>query len=183
MPELPSDAGRVLLPLARGAIAAHLGGGGSKRPHAPWLAVPGASFVTLTQDGALRGCIGSLAAHRPLGEDVAHNAVAAAVHDPRFSPLPPAELDRTRIEVSVLSEPEPLTVRDEDDAANQLRPAVDGVVVSSGWHRATFLPQVWAHYPDAHQFLRELKRKAGLPAHSWDADLRLSRYTVTSWEE
>jgi AmmeMemoRadiSam system protein A len=127
----------------------------------------GASFVTLTKHGELRGCIGSLEARRPLVEDVRENAISAAFHDPRFSPVRPGELDDLRVEISVLSAPQPLSYDGPDDLIAKLRPGVDGVVIESGWNRATFLPQVWEKIPDPHQFMEHLCRKAYLPADAY----------------
>lgn len=143
-----------------------------------WLAAPGAVFVTLKLDGELRGCIGSLEARRPLGEDVAQNARAAAYRDPRFPPVDRDERRRLEIEVSLLSPAEPLAARTEEEAVRILRPGVDGVVLEFGELRSTFLPQVWESLPEPREFLGELKRKAGLPRDFWDPQVRVSRYTV-----
>ena len=147
------------------------------------MAEPGASFVTLTRRGDLRGCIGSLEAHRPLGLDVRENAVAAAFRDPRFMPLSRKEFDGVRVEVSVLSPHEPLVLGSEKDALDVLRPGIDGVVFEYGHHRSTFLPQVWEQLPDPAEFIAHLKRKAGLPMDFWADEVRLSRYTVDKWKE
>jgi AmmeMemoRadiSam system protein A len=146
---------------------------------------PGASFVTLhTTNGALRGCIGSLIARRPLVEDVHANALAAAFHDPRFPPVTPAELTHLVVEVSVLSEPEPLTYKGPKDLVKKLRPNVDGVVLRQGMHRATFLPQVWEQLPSAETFLSHLCQKAGLPPNAWQTgELEISTYQVEEFEE
>jgi AmmeMemoRadiSam system protein A len=181
--EMHLHAGQILLPLARTAIARELG-----RPSAPieepqWLREPGASFITLRQGERLRGCIGSLKAHRPLGEDVQANALAAAFRDPRFKPLSADELDATRIEVSLLSALEPLQFADERDALSQLEPATDGVVFEYGYHHSTFLPQVWEELPDPADFMAHLKQKAGLPPDFWDSDVKLGRYTVSKFIE
>lgn len=181
--EIPDDAGKVLLPMARSAIAAELGLSASAPGDAPWLAGQGASFVTLMRHGELRGCIGTLEAHRALGEDVKGNAVAAAMRDPRFKPLTRAELDDVRVEVSVLSAVLPMQYRDEDDALMQLRPGVDGVIFQYGYHRSTFLPQVWDNFRDPQVFIGHLKHKAGLPPDFWDSAVKLSRYTVSKWRE
>lgn len=176
--------GGLLLAIARNAISQALGVAyPAPDANAAWLAVPGACFVTLTRQGELRGCIGSLEAHRSLLADVRHNAVAAALQDPRFAPLTAAELARTRIEVSLLSATEPIQFSDEGDALAQLRPGVDGVVFEFGYHRSTFLPQVWEQLPQPRQFMAQLKRKAGLPADFWSDEARLSRYTVSKWKE
>ena len=189
--ELPTDAGLILLPLARSAIAHRLGPTGQAPAvavkRAAWLEEPGASFVTLTSGrlpgGPLRGCIGSLEARRPLREDVEANAVAAALHDPRFAPLTARELDDTVVEVSVLSAPAALPAADEAELLARLRPGVDGVVLSACGRRATFLPQVWEQLPDPADFLAHLRRKAGLPAGGWGRDLTIETYTVTAWQE
>ncbi len=178
--------GRLLVQLARGAIAEALGVA-FPAPRLPadasWLAEPGAAFVTLTKHGQLRGCIGSLEARRPLIEDVRANAVAAAFHDPRFPPLTANELDEIRVEVSVLSPMQPFIVENEQDAIHRLRPGVDGVVLEFGPHKGTFLPQVWEQLPDPALFLAHLKQKAGLPADFWHPDVRLYTYEVEKFRE
>lgn len=175
--------GPILLAVARAAIASALGQPTHADDSAPWLRAPGATFVTLTQSGELRGCIGSLQAHRPLLADVQANALAAALHDPRFTPLSLAELPVTGIEVSLLSPLEPLHFASEADALAQLRPDVDGVVFEYQGYRSTFLPQVWEQLPQARDFMAHLKRKAGLPADFWAAGVRLQRYTVAKFKE
>jgi len=178
------DLGSTLLRLARAAIARHFG-----QPVAPSadglpeLQQPGATFVTLTQHGQLRGCIGSLEAWRPLATDVEANALAAALRDPRFNPLRAEELPRTRVEVSLLTPPEAMHFRDEADALAQLRPGIDGVIFSAGRRRSTFLPQVWEQLPEPGEFMAHLKQKAGLPAAYWGSDVELQRYTVRKWKE
>lgn len=148
-----------------------------------WLHEPGACFVTLTQQQQLRGCIGTLEARRSLLADLMANAVAAALHDPRFAPLTPAELELTDIEVSVLSPMQPMHFSDEAQALGQLRPGVDGVVFEFERYRSTFLPQVWEQLPAPADFMAHLKRKAGLPANFWHPGVRLQRYTVRHWSE
>nr|NLD41369.1 AmmeMemoRadiSam system protein A [Actinomycetales bacterium] len=167
---------------ARAVITAALAGGPDPEPESAWRE-PGATFVTLTSGGRLRGCIGSLAAHRPLVEDLAHNARAAALSDPRFPALQPEELAVVRVEVSVLTSPEPLAAATREEAEALLRPGVDGVVLEAGARRATFLPQVWEHLPEPSRFLDHLLRKAGLPAHWWGPELTLSRYAVSTYRE
>ncbi len=178
-----AEQGSILLAVARDAIARQLGAAGVPYDTPAWLHDPGASFVTLTQQGQLCGCIGSLQAWRPLGEDVQANAVAAALHDPRFAPLTAAELSITRIEVSLLSAATAMQFESEQQVLAQLRPGVDGVVLQYGSARGTFLPQVWESLPQPADFLAQLKRKAGLPADFWHEDIALSRYTVTRWKE
>jgi AmmeMemoRadiSam system protein A len=175
--------GRALLIRARNAIAAELGAPTVSEPDDPALRQPGATFVTLTQAGHLRGCIGSLEANRPLDLDVRANARAAAFGDPRFAPLRPSELQRTRVEVSLLSPASPIVFADERDAVAQLRPDVDGVILEWDGKRGTFLPQVWENLREPHLFLNLLKQKAGLPADFWAPDVRLYRYEVQKWKE
>ena len=181
-----TELGNALLKIARQAIGAELGVT-HELPAAllalPELQQPGATFVTLTEDGELRGCIGSLQAHRPLLDDVRANARAAAFLDSRFPPLTRDEFAAVRVEVSLLAAPQPMHFAGEADALAQLRPDIDGVILESGWHRATFLPQVWEDLPEPRQFMAHLKRKAGLPADYWNADIQLSRYAVQKWKE
>ena len=179
----PWPHGDILLKLARNAIAAALGLEPLIHLNAPWLSQPGATFVTLKQNGTLRGCIGSLAAQRALGEDVRANAVAAAFRDPRFVPLQADELNRTRIEVSQLTPAQPLQFADEREALAQLHPGEDGVIFEYGQHRSTFLPQVWEQLPSPVAFITQLKQKAGLPGDFWAAGVKLSRYGVKKWQE
>jgi hypothetical protein len=176
------EAGRTLLALARAAIEARLLGT-ARAVDAPWLAQAGATFVTLTRDGQLRGCLGSLEARRPLGEDVAENALAAAFRDPRFEPVTADEWPRLRVEVSLLSAPKALHFADEAALLAELVPGEDGVILEAEGRRATFLPQVWEGLPDKRQFLRELVRKAGLPADTRLARCKLWRYRVVKWKE
>ncbi len=178
-----TEQGKILLPIARAAIARALNVPGAADETAPWLAEHGACFVTLTQDGELRGCIGTLQAHRSLLADVKGNAVSAAMHDPRFMPLDAEELGITTVEVSLLSPTTEMEVLDEADALAQMRPGIDGIVFQYGHHRSTFLPQVWEHFAQPREFLAMLKRKAGLPDDFWEEGVKLSRYTVTKWCE
>ena len=178
-----AEPGTVLLPIARAAIARELGHEHPVDENPRWLREPGACFVTLKLDGRLRGCIGTLKAHRPLLEDVKSNARSAAFRDPRFPPLSRHELDSTRVEISLLSALEAIECADETLALAQLRPGVDGLVFEYGYHQSTFLPQVWEDLPDAAEFLATLKQKAGLPPDFWDAEVKLARYTVSKWSE
>lgn len=186
-PALQRTHGEHLLQIARAAISNVLGQTVAvpepASATADVLLALGASFVTLNQQGQLRGCIGSLQAHRPLITDIQANAIAAALHDPRFNPLTLVELDITTIEVSVLSAMQPLPFTSEAHALAQLRPGVDGVVFEFRHYRSTFLPQVWEQLPNARQFLAHLKHKAGLAPDFWAAEVRLQRYTVSKFKE
>jgi AmmeMemoRadiSam system protein A len=177
------ERGPTLLAHARSAIARRLGLSAPDAPHAPFLGEPGASFVTLKIERELRGCIGSLHAHRPLGEDVRANAQAAAFDDPRFPPLAIHEFESIEVEVSLLSPATPIVVRSEAELHAQLRPGIDGVTLQWGHRRGTFLPQVWETLPTPREFIAHLKRKAGLPPDFWSSDLTISRYTVDKFTE
>lgn len=142
------------------------------------LQVYRATFVTLESNGRLRGCIGTLAAIRPLIGDVAHNAFAAGFHDPRFLPLSEPELEGLALHISVLSKPEPLEADSEETLLAQLRPGIDGLILTDLNRRSTFLPTVWESLPDPQKFLGQLKMKAGLPPNYWSATLRFQRYTT-----
>ena len=180
---MPTEQGAILLAIARSAIAQEFGQAFSAKTDAPWLQEPGATFITLMLSGELRGCIGTLHAHRSLLEDVKANAVAAAFRDPRFPPLQQAELNNIRVEVSLLSPSEPLIFDSEQQALAQLRPKIDGVIFEYGLYRSTFLPQVWEQLPDPKTFMAHLKQKAGLEASFWADSVKLSRYSVQKWKE
>ncbi|KAB8289019.1 dioxygenase [Bifidobacterium ramosum] len=190
---LPDHADTVLPGLARAALERYLGldNPGDPTPadivaaH-PELHRTGASFVTLTKHGRLRGCIGTLEAHQPLGRDIAEHAIDAAARDPRFRPVAADEYPDISVEVSVLSEPEPMRVQSRAALETMLKPDRDGLIIDDGrGHRATFLPQVWAELPDSHEFVGHLLRKAGLPAsYDWqDGSMTCQRYTVTAFGE
>ncbi len=175
--------GEVLLPIARAAIARHLGRDVSAAEKAPWLKEKKACFVTLMLDRKLRGCIGTLQAYRPLIEDVKENAISAAFREPRFPPLTAKELDETSIEVSLLSQAISFHFEDEEDALSQLQPGVDGVILEYVVQHATFLPQVWDKMPEPRMFMNQLKLKAGLESDFWDKGIKLYRYGVEKWCE
>lgn len=185
MPQTDSgpSLGTALLGIARAAIASALERRSIPVATHPALANTGATFVTLTQRGELRGCIGTLEAHRSLREDVEHNALAAAFRDPRFPPLTPAESHITRVEVSLLSVPAAFPVASEAELIAKLSPGIDGIVFAWRGHRATFLPQVWDVLPEPRDFLAQLKRKAGLPPDFWDVGVHVARYTVEKFRE
>lgn len=178
-----TELGFALLNAARTAIATQFGLTTSIPPEHPAMKQAGATFVTLMLDGQLRGCIGTLEAYRPLGEDVRANASAAAFGDPRFIPLTQAEFGRVQIEVSLLTQPEPIFFESETDALQQLRPGVDGVILSFNHRSSTFLPQVWEQLPDAWQFMAHLKIKGGHAPDWWSPEIELFRYEVKKWKE
>jgi MEMO1 family protein len=189
---LAPEKGRLLVKLARSTLMEKFG-----RPLPPAEAdrmrselsdaafqARSGTFVTLKHKGRLRGCIGNLSASDPLAEGVRRNAVNAAFHDPRFSPLTEKELDQVLIEVSVLTEPRPLAFSGPEDLLRKLRPNVDGVIIRRRHASATFLPQVWEQLPKKEDFLGHLCLKAGLPRDAWQrGDLEVSTYQVQYFEE
>lgn len=177
------DRGRLLLRLARESVTEALGLGSAGRYEEPWLREPGASFVTLRQQGDLRGCVGSVRAYRPLFDDVWSNARASAFRDTRFRPVEAWEMAEISVEISLLSAPEPLACFCEADALQILRPGVDGVILEYEEYRSTFLPQVWEQLPDPRDFLDHLRIKAGLRRDFWAPEVRLQRYGVLKWVE
>jgi len=148
------------------------------RAHSLALQEPRATFVTLELDNNLRGCIGTLEATRALVEDVAHNAYAAAFHDPRFLPLTAVEFADLALHISVLSPPEIMLVDSEADLLRQLRAGIDGLILEDARRRGTFLPSVWESLPEPREFLRHLKLKAGLPENYWSETITVRRYTA-----
>jgi AmmeMemoRadiSam system protein A len=178
------EAGRTLLALARESIESSLHGRSpSTAAPAPWLSQSGATFVTLTKNGALRGCIGSLQAAQPLRADVAQNALGAAFRDPRFPPVTAQEWPQVRVEVSLLSSPKPIRFADEADLLAQIVPGEDGLILQCEGRRATFLPQVWESLRDPQVFLGELVKKAGLPAGTRLGRCTVFRYRAAKWKE
>ena len=162
---------KFLLDLARKTLVSVTAGGSvsdvAEKDVPPKLAERQACFVTLTKDGALRGCIGHLMAMEPLHRAVAENALNAALRDPRFPPVQASELDKIKIEISVLTAPQPLVFSSPDDLLSKLHPNEDGVLLHIGPRTATFLPQVWAQIPDKVNFLEQLSQKAGGERSDW----------------
>lgn len=180
-PGTAAGLGPALLLRARNAIAQRLGLPALAEPAHPALALRGATFVTLHDaQHRLRGCIGRLEAVTTLEADVRHNAVQAAFADPRFHPVQHGEWAGLRLEVSVLTPPEPLAAAPtQAQALLGIEPGTHGLILEWGGHRATFLPQVWEQLPQAEAFMAALKRKAGLAPDFWAGDVKLSRYRVT----
>lgn len=176
----------ILLRLARDAIHTALGiepEQSAITPSHPRLRERRAAFVTLTLAGRLRGCIGTLEANEELACVIRDCAVGAALRDPRFTAVGAHELGTIRVSISVLAPPSALPASDRNDLIAQLRPGTDGLVVQSGRHRATFLPQVWEQLPEPGTFIDQLLRKAGLAADPWPADIRFQRYHSCSFSE
>lgn len=179
---------QTLLRLAREAMESGVRGQSlpslDKASLTPTLLEQGASFVTLTVHGDLRGCIGALEAYQPLVDDVREHAVAAALEDPRFPQVREDELGRIHIEVSRLTPPVPLEYSDSQDLLAKLRPNVDGVILKSDFRRATFLPQVWEKLPDVEEFLDHLCAKMGARSNLWrTTKLQVYIYQVEEFHE
>jgi len=186
--ELTEEMGKYLLSVARQTIEQELFG--RKKSEKPERDLPAifreqrGTFVTLTIQGGLRGCIGHIIPQESLIEGITVNAINAAFRDPRFRPLNGEEWKNVKIEISILTEPEPLSYTDADDLLKKLRPGVDGVIIKKGRHQATFLPQVWEQLPKKKEFLGHLCLKAGLDGDAWrQGDLEVSTYQVQAFEE
>lgn len=148
------------------------------------LLEPGATFVTLTKNDELRGCVGGLEPIYPLIVDVREHAIAAALHDYRFLPVQPPELPEIKIEISRLTVPKRLEYEDPDDLLRRLRPHVDGVLIRDGYQRATFLPQVWEKLPNKEVFMGNLCLKMGAPQDLWrEKKLDVYTYQVEEFHE
>lgn len=185
---LTDEEKELLLKLARQALTEGVGGTPlqpldlEKLPES--LRQPGATFVTLTRHGELRGCVGTLEAYQPLAEDVREHALAAALADYRFPPVTLEELPELEIEISRLTQPQLLEYKDGEDLLQRLRPGVDGVILRDGPRRATFLPQVWEKLPDAAQFLDHLCAKMGAEPGIWRyKKIKVYTYQVEEFHE
>ena len=185
--ELDQDERASLLEIARRSIAEGLETGRA-------LVVDGAAlgdkfdtraavFITLTRGGELRGCIGSLQAQHPLAQAVANSAFNAAFSDRRFPALGADELDSIRIEISVLSEMEPIAADSREALLDELQPGVDGLLLEDRGYRSTFLPKVWDSLGSRGEFLEHLCLKAGLGARYWSDTIRFHRYHTLSFAE
>jgi AmmeMemoRadiSam system protein A len=181
---LTAAEGATLAALAVAAVGARLAGAApvERPPISAALRARGAAFVTLETGGTLRGCIGTIEPVRPLYLDVTRNAVRA-MKDPRLPPVVDRDWPALDVKVSVLTTPEPMIVSDLDGLVGALRPGVDGLLISDGSHRATFLPAVWAKVPEPEQFVAALLRKGGWPAGSWPSRLSVSRYQATEFRD
>lgn len=138
----------------------------------------GASFVTLEKNGNLRGCIGSILAHRRLIDDLVKNAQNSAFSDPRFQPLRKDEFKDLSIDVSLLSTPEKMDFKDEADLLAQIRPFIDGIIIKDGGYQAVYLPSVWEQLPEKDVFLSSLKIKAGMPPQHFSDTFEAYRFTT-----
>lgn len=185
---LSEEEGRYLVSEARQTIEGALFGKSKSSPSgkavSPVLHERRGTFVTLTKDGQLRGCIGHIIPRESMIQGVRTNALSAAFRDPRFPPLSGGEWGRIKIEVSILTDPRPLHYSDAKDLIEKLRPGVDGVIIKQGYHQATFLPQVWEQLPKKEEFLGHLCLKAGLDGSAWRrGNLEVLTYQVQAFEE
>jgi AmmeMemoRadiSam system protein A len=191
MPEidrLAEEDGKLLLFVARRTIEQRLFNrkveekGEAAFP--PVLQEKRGTFVTLTMDGQLRGCIGHIVPQESLIDGIRTNAINAAFRDPRFRPMSCEEWEKVKIEISILSDPKPLPYSNAEDLLKKLRPGIDGLIIKKGHHQATFLPQVWEQLPNKKDFLSHLCLKGGLDADAWrKGDLEVLIYQVQAFEE
>lgn len=186
--KLTVEEGKHLVETARKTIQMALfnpkGKSDQEMPASPKFQERRGTFVTLTVNGALRGCIGHIIPQESMIEGVKVNAMNAAFRDPRFRPLSKPEFDKIKVEVSILTTPKPLAYRDADDLLAKLKPGTDGLIIRQGYHQATFLPQVWDQLPDKKDFLSHLCQKAGLAGDAWLFDkLEVHTYQVQAFEE
>ncbi|MGD8389033.1 MAG: AmmeMemoRadiSam system protein A [Desulfobacteraceae bacterium] len=185
---ITEEEGAKLISLARETIEARWrkqeSQPGAEGPFSEKFSEKRGTFVTLTIDGGLRGCIGHIIPQETIVEGVKENAINAAFRDPRFPPLTAKEWDRVHVEVSILTDPRPLPYDGAEDLLQKLRPGVDGVILRKGMYQATFLPQVWDQLPRKEDFLTHLCLKAGLDGDAWKREtLEVSTYQVQAFEE
>jgi AmmeMemoRadiSam system protein A len=177
---------QALMHLARQALIAAGEGKLYPLPEQPETALtePRACFITLMMEGHLRGCIGTVVARMPLAQEVVYSTYQSAVHDPRFSPVTPDEVPQIRIEISILTPPQPLHYADSRELLTLLRPEVDGVILRYGTRTGTFLPQVWERITRPEDFLGALCHKMGLPANFWQKNhMDVEIYTALKYLE
>lgn len=186
VPQITDGDRAALLTLARDSIAVGLRTGRPLVPqvadYAAVLQEHRASFVTLSIRGGLRGCIGSIVARRPLIEDVAANAFGAAFSDPRFDKLGWQEFETIDIEISLLSDLQPIRCSTEADLVRQLRPHIDGLTLQEGANHGALIPSAWKIIPDPAEFVRRLKSKAGLREDYWSENLLIKRFITSSFD-
>lgn len=179
--------GSVLLQIARDAITSKFTGKSLNQNQYivqdNKLDLNGATFITLTEKGQLRGCIGTLVAHRKLYDDIVSNAQSAAFNDPRFSPLTMDELEDITVEVSLLTQPQKIAYSDKNDLIQKIRPGIDGVILVLGHKQATFLPQVWEDLPDFNLFFSHLGLKAGIGHEPLSLHPDIYIYQVEKYKE
>ena len=182
--DVPADVKAFLLKLARDNVEAAVKGLPAVVPAGPPAQTKESRgcFVTLTKRGSLRGCIGYIEPIKPLYEAVIDNAKNAALEDPRFTPVALQELSEIKIEVSVLTKPEPIEYKDSADLLNTIVAGIDGLILTKGYYQSTYLPQVWEQLPDKIQFLENLSVKGGMPPDGWKT-ANVKRYRAVHFQE
>jgi AmmeMemoRadiSam system protein A len=186
--KLNDKEGKYLLAIARKTIEQELSGKKAADQgdaiDSPRFAERRGTFVTLTINKDLRGCIGHIIPQESLLEGIKENAINAAFKDPRFNPLSLKEWPDVKIEISILTDPAPLAYSDADDLLKKIRPNIDGVIIKKGFYQATFLPQVWEQLPDKKEFFTHLCLKAGMDGNEWrKGKLEVYTYQVQAFEE
>jgi AmmeMemoRadiSam system protein A len=184
--KLTPESERELFAIARASIEGALAANTRLQPAPPappHLSDSRSTFVTLRIERSLRGCCGTLLATRPLAVDVWNNAWTSAFADPRFPPLAPEEWPRVHLHISILTPPQIIETTSEADLLAQLRPGVDGLILTYRNNRTTFLPAVWEEIPEPRAFVAQLKRKAGWPADFWSPEIRVERYEAIDLDE
>jgi AmmeMemoRadiSam system protein A len=185
--DLSADEQARLLDIARQSIVRGLDSGTALRLDLAQfdanLRVDSAVFITLTLAGNLRGCIGSLQPSAPLAQAVANSAFNAAFRDRRFAQVQAGEIEKLRIEVSILSAMELIAVGTRQALVDNLQPGVDGLLLEDQGYRSTFLPKVWEKIASPDEFVGQLMLKAGLDAEHWSSSIRCYRYHSTSFGE
>lgn len=168
---LSDEEKEILLKLARQSIEASIRGLPlpeiNLENYSQNLRQNGATFVTLTLNGNLRGCIGTLEAYQSLVQDVCEHAIAAAQSDYRFPPVSLNELPYLEIEISRLTPPEKIEYDSPEELPELISPGKDGIIFRDGFKKATFLPQVWDKLPEYEQFFSHLCQKMGASADLW----------------
>lgn len=186
--KLNDKEGMYLLEVARKTIEQELSSkktaGVSETLDSPKLKEKRGTFVTLTINKNLRGCIGHILPQESVLEGIKENAINAAFKDPRFNPLSLKEWPNVKIEISILTNPAQLVYSGSDDLLQKIRPGIDGVIIKKGFYQATFLPQVWEQLPDKKEFFTHLCLKASLDGDEWKkGTLEVSTYQVQAFEE
>jgi len=143
-------------------------------------------FVTIETfpEKELRGCIGFPYATLKIGEAVQRAAISAAFEDPRFPPLEREELSKIVFEISILTEPELIKVKEPKEYFEKIEAGKDGLILQNGPFSGLFLPQVWKQLPSKKEFLENLCFKASLsPNYIYDKGTRIWKFRVQIFAE
>jgi AmmeMemoRadiSam system protein A len=182
--DLPPETKSFLLALARQSLEACVTNVKIQPPiNPPYLTLKKhGCFVTLTEHDRLRGCIGYIEGIKPLYQAVIENARNAALSDPRFPEVTTAELPLIKIEISVLTPPEPIIYKTPQELLEKIVPGKDGIILQNGFKQSTYLPQVWEQLPDKIQFLENLSVKGGMNPDGWKT-ASVKRYRAIHFQE